>query len=105
MDLYDKVSELCAIKGIAKSELESILGISKNSIHKWKKSNPSLNTLVKLSDYFDISIDYLVRNSLEKDTLLSPEENNLIIEYRNSDDTTKEMIRRLLAYSEKLNKS
>ncbi len=112
MDLYDRVVALCASQGITLSELESILGISKGSISKWKKNNPNLITLMKLSDYFNVSLDYLARGTKasSKDDvqlydLLSPEENNLIIEYRNSDDTTKEMIRRLLTYSEKLNKS
>ena len=52
-------------KGLSQRELSSQLGLSANCICEYEKgrSEPNLDTLMKLSSIFECSIDYLVGNS------------------------------------------
>lgn len=61
--LLDRLLELMDSQGINAVTLTTELGISKTSFTDWKKGKgkPSLDTVVKFSDYFHVSIDYLVR--------------------------------------------
>ena len=61
-DLLDRVRALMDRSGIKAKQLTDELGISNSSFSDWKKGkgNPSLDTVVKFSDYFHVSIDYLV---------------------------------------------
>lgn len=42
------------------AELERKINISNGTISKWDTSQPTTKVLKKLSDYFDVSIDYLL---------------------------------------------
>ena len=48
--------------GISQQKLASIIGISQHSINKYENHNiePDIDTLIRLADYFNVSIDYLV---------------------------------------------
>ena len=48
------------------AELERKLNISNGTITKWDKSQPTTKVLEKLSDYFDVSIDYLLGRTSNK---------------------------------------
>lgn len=62
--LYLRVKELCQKKGITITKLESDLGFSNSSIKKWKQtSSPSVDKVVKIASYFDVSVDYLLGRS------------------------------------------
>ena len=43
----------------------SKLGLPKNALSVWKtgKANPSVDALIKISDYYNVSIDYLVKGT------------------------------------------
>lgn len=59
--LYHRIKELCSQKGITISKLESDLGFGNSSIKKWEKvSSPSVDKIVKVASYFDVSVDYLL---------------------------------------------
>jgi hypothetical protein len=59
-------------------------------------------TIKKIAEYFDIPFSMLVdrRGTANTDMLVSFEEYELIVEFRNSDEDTKRMVKRLLAYYE-----
>lgn len=40
-------------------KLEKILEFSNGSIYTWKKAQPGLDKLLKIADYFDVSLDGL----------------------------------------------
>lgn len=42
-----------------------MLSVSGNAVHCWEsdKQEPSMTTLVKLSEYFEVSLDYLFGKS------------------------------------------
>lgn len=59
--LYQRIRELCSKKGISISRLESDLGFGNSSIKKWEKtSSPSVDKIIKVASYFDVSVDYLL---------------------------------------------
>lgn len=60
MTLLDRVKSLCEAKGISQGKMEKEIGISNGASYKWKTSSPSLGVLEKLSDYFGVSVDYLM---------------------------------------------
>ncbi|MBQ8302768.1 MAG: helix-turn-helix transcriptional regulator [Clostridia bacterium] len=62
--VYERIKRLCAKKGITIAKLESDLGFGNASIKKWEKmSSPSIDKVVKVATYFDVSIDYLMGRS------------------------------------------
>lgn len=59
--LYDRVKILCSERGITVTKLESDLHFGSSSVKKWSgNSSPSVDKAIALSDYFNVSIDYLV---------------------------------------------
>ena len=65
----DIIKGLCVSKGISIPELERELGFGKGSIYNWNKSYPNLNNLIKVADYFDITIDELIGRKSESPTV------------------------------------
>jgi len=60
MSVLYKIKDLANEKGVSLSELERSIGISNGSISKWEKSSPKADTLQKVADYFNVSVDYLL---------------------------------------------
>lgn len=59
--LYERIKELCYKHDITIAKLESELNFGNSSIKKWEKSSsPSVDKIVKVASYFDVSIDYLM---------------------------------------------
>lgn len=76
MNHKDIIKDLVGKSNIVSSvaELERKLGISNGTINKWNKANPSIESLTKISKFFDVSIDYLlgITDKLEPEkTILS----------------------------------
>lgn len=57
-----KLKELRNLKQLSQKELGKIIGVSGQTILNWENNiyNPNINYLIKLADYFRVSIDYLV---------------------------------------------
>lgn len=77
------------------------LGIKQNTFSDWvnAKTYPRIDAIEKLARYFHINKSYLVEEITPID-VISPEEMDLIISYRNADASTQESIRRLLEYEQ-----
>lgn len=60
MNPYEKIKELTKENGISVRELEKRLGFSNGYFSKWKTVSPNSEGLAKVSDYFGVSIDYLL---------------------------------------------
>ena len=67
MTLGERIIKLRASKGISQSDLAEAMDVSRQSVSKWETgaSVPDLDKLVKLSDYFNISLDQLVKGNEE----------------------------------------
>ena len=102
----------CKQNGTNITALERELGFAKGSICKWENHEPSYERVKMIADRFHVSVEYIkngedVKWNPKEQTMdytisLSEEEQDLLIEYRKSDETKKEMIRRILAYSDKM---
>ena len=59
MDILSKVQKLCTERNITVKQLERELGFGTSSILRWGQSSPSVDRLVKVANYFGVSMDYL----------------------------------------------
>ena len=57
-----KILELLRTANINNHQLEIALGLSNGCINKWTTGNqrPNIDTLMKIADYFGVSVDYLL---------------------------------------------
>lgn len=73
--LGEQIRSLRVNKGLNQVELAKILGVTKQSVSNWENENimPSIDMLVKISNYFSVSTDYLLglseKHSLNTDGL------------------------------------
>lgn len=58
----DNLKMLREEKGIGQVELATSIGVSKGIISLWENGlrEPNMSSLIAVSKYFDVSIDYLV---------------------------------------------
>ena len=67
----DKIFSLMSERGISAKELSEKTGISSGNISDWKsgRSTPKGETLIKIADYFGVSVDYLLgrESSIKKE--------------------------------------
>lgn len=65
MTLYEKIIKLCSERGIKKTELERACGLSQNSINKWSTQSPSADKVLRIAEYFGVSVDYLLGHNAD----------------------------------------
>ena len=63
MTLGERIIKLRNTKGISQDTLANALGVSRQSVSKWETdaSVPELDKLIKLSEYFEVSLDELIK--------------------------------------------
>ncbi|MBQ9609043.1 MAG: helix-turn-helix transcriptional regulator [Lachnospiraceae bacterium] len=63
MKLANRILELRKQKGISQEALADQLGVSRQAISKWEseQSTPELEKIVLMSDFFEVSTDYLLK--------------------------------------------
>ena len=69
MNFLNNLSELMEFNNINKKELAKVLGISPSTITMWYSrgcDNVSITTLIKLSNYFGLSMEELVNGKTNK---------------------------------------
>ena len=68
MTFGERLYKLRNDKNISQEELADILDVSRQSISKWEndKAYPEMARIMFMSDYFNVSLDYLIRG-LEKE--------------------------------------
>ena len=72
MTLKDVIRELCKTKHTSIPKLENILGFGSGTIVKWDKSSPSIDKLLKVADYFHVSVDYLIGRTKKELDVIPP---------------------------------
>lgn len=65
----EKLKKLRKEKRVTQIELAKILSVDCSTVTKWEtgKSNPDLNKIQKIADFFDVSIDYLLGRDENKE--------------------------------------
>ena len=63
MNIADRIQHLRKTKGISQEELAEKIGVSRQSVSKWEseQSVPDMNKVVIMSDYFEVTTDYLLK--------------------------------------------
>ena len=93
-----RIQELREEKGLTQNDIAKAIGTSRTNIGRWEKglNEPSYSFVVSLSNYFNVSIDYLVGkedavqgSTYESQTVLSEKEKELIRVYRSLSDNGK----------------
>lgn len=69
MILADKIIDLRKKNGWSQEELAEKLDVSRQSISKWEgaQSVPDMSRIIKLSEVFDVSTDYLLKDEIESE--------------------------------------
>lgn len=90
---------------VSQKALAEAVGVSQQSINKYENHNiePDIETLIRISDYFDTSVDYLVGNTNLKRKIteyqafdLTSEESYIVEKYRALKIKQKACIRQLI---------
>ena len=59
--IFSRIKELCAENDMTLNKLQTEVGMSAESISKWKSAvSPTIDKIAKIANYFNVSIDYLV---------------------------------------------
>ena len=61
--ICDNIIRLCKNQKITVKELSVQLGMGINAISDWRHSSPSIERLLRVADYFGVSVDYLCGRS------------------------------------------
>lgn len=60
MFIYENIRYLCKTKNISIARLEKELSLGNGTIRNWNESSPSIDRVIKVADYFNVSLDYLL---------------------------------------------
>lgn len=84
------------IKGVKSTDVCNALGFKHNTFSNWinAKIYPRIDKIEMLAEYFGISKAALVEDS--ENIVLSSKEEKLVINYRESDDTTRNIVDKIL---------
>ncbi len=63
MNIADRIQGLRKSKGISQEELADIIGVSRQAVSKWEsgQSSPDIEKMILLSNYFEVTTDYLLK--------------------------------------------
>ena len=63
MNVADRIQNLRKTKGISQEQLAEAIGVSRQAVSKWEseQSTPDLDKIVLMSDFFDVTTDYLLK--------------------------------------------
>lgn len=66
--LSEKIYTLRKKRGLSQEQLAEQLGVSRQAVSKWESGTalPEIDKLILLSEYFNVSIDYLVKDQDEQ---------------------------------------
>lgn len=91
MSLLANIKELATAKGMTIAELERKLNLSQGSIRKWDTTNPGIDKVQSVADFFGVSIDELLGR--EKNT-----KHPNVLAAHIADDVTPEEMEEILNY-------
>ncbi|GEN36094.1 helix-turn-helix domain-containing protein [Aneurinibacillus danicus] len=73
MSIGQRIKELRATKKISQKDLAEAIGVSRGNVGDWEldKVKPGADALIALSDFFDVSADWILRGEGEKSARIS----------------------------------
>lgn len=58
--MVKKIKALCQQSGISIAALEKNIGLGNGTISKWETSSPQVDKLLKVANFFNVSVEYLL---------------------------------------------
>lgn len=76
MNIGERILNLRKAKGISQEELAEQLGVSRQAVSKWEseQSLPEVDKIVFMSEYFQVSTDYILRGTESEVTSINNNE-------------------------------
>ncbi len=71
MNISERIQHLRKIQGISQEELADKVGVSRQAVSKWEsgQSIPDMDKIILLSDYFEVTTDYLLKGTKPIETV------------------------------------
>ena len=75
----ERIKQLRKKKGISQSELAALIGVKNNTVSTWERGTrkPDFEALDLLSDYFEVSFEYILGNSDKEEARVKPTQKEL----------------------------
>lgn len=101
-----KLKYLRSLRGITQKEVSRAIGCSEVVYNRYENGErePSIDMLVKLADFFEVTIDFLIGHDVEASELLSSYEISLIQASRRADQRARDDALRMLISHEQSEK-
>lgn len=64
--IYSNVKKICDERKISIASLERAIGLGNGTISGWRNSSPRVDILKKVTDYFEVSLEYFLDDEGEK---------------------------------------
>lgn len=77
MTLVDKIRTLAKQRDLSLPQLEMELGLGNGTISRWKTSSPNTDKLLKIADFFHVSMDYLLERDKELENISKKDERDI----------------------------
>lgn len=65
--LTGNIKKLCRLKGISVQQLEAECGFGKSTLYRWDRVQPSLDKVMRVAKYFNVSLDEIAGGDLAID--------------------------------------
>lgn len=94
MSIAERMRYFREINGYSQEDLAQKLNISRQSISKWElgKSTPDINYIIKMSEFYKISLDQLLKGEINSEKKENDERNELKQKENNKENMLKRMI-------------
>ncbi|MBQ9701315.1 MAG: helix-turn-helix domain-containing protein [Lachnospiraceae bacterium] len=92
MSLVERIKKLAKEHGTDLANLERALGISNGVIRRWDKASPTCDKLLRVADYFSVSIDELLRGTSNTNNASNTNINRFITLFNNADSVDQERV-------------
>ena len=68
LNIAERIQNLRKAKGLSQEELADKIGVSRQAVSKWEneQSSPDIEKIIILSDFFEVSTDYILRGTVYK---------------------------------------
>ena len=66
LPVYLTVKKLCKERGLSFNDVEAGIGVGKNTLYGLKRNYPSMDRIMQLADFFDVSVDFLLGRTDEE---------------------------------------
>ena len=77
--IADRIKQLRKKKGVSQSQLAEAIGVKNNTVSTWERGTrkPDFDALQLLSNYFEVSFEYLLGSSDKEEARVKPTQDEL----------------------------